>query len=80
MMWMQQYDLSERAIVTFPTVDVCRARWPGSCQALVMHAKVARWRHCRIHYFHSLKKCLPNYRMQGSILSKISGNPNGLPR
>ena len=34
-----------------PTVDVCRALWLGSGHALVMHAKVARWRYRRIHYF-----------------------------
>ena len=34
---------SERAIFTFPTG---RAHWPGSGQALVIHAKVERWRHC----------------------------------
>ena len=28
---------------TFSTVDICRARWPGT---LVMHAKEARWRYC----------------------------------
>ena len=30
-------------------------------QALVMHAKVARWRHFWIHYFSCLKFVLPNY-------------------
>ena len=45
---------SETAIFTFLTVDVCRsarACWPGSDQALVMHAKVARSRHSWIYYF-----------------------------
>ena len=41
-MWMQQKTIySERAILTFPTVDV-----PGNGQALVIHAKAERWRHC----------------------------------
>ena len=29
---------SERTIFTFPTVDVCRARWPGRGEALMIHA------------------------------------------
>ena len=41
---------SERAIFAFPTVDICRARWPGSGQALVIHAKVETW----LHYFSCL--------------------------
>ena len=48
---------SERAIFTFPTVDVCRPRWCGSGQALVIHAKVKRWRHCGINYFSCSKFC-----------------------
>ena len=31
---------SEITICTFPTVNICWARWPGSGKALVMHAKV----------------------------------------
>ena len=42
---------SERAIFTFPTVDVCRARWPGCGQVLVIRVKVERCRHCWINYF-----------------------------
>ena len=37
---------SKRAILTFLTVVVCSARYPGGGQALVMHAKVAIWRYC----------------------------------
>ena len=42
---------SESTIFTFPTVDVCRARCPGSGETLVIHAKVERWQHYWIHYF-----------------------------
>ena len=42
---------SERTIFTFPTVDVCRARWPGSDEALAIRDKVERWQHCWINYF-----------------------------
>ncbi len=41
---------TERTIFTFPTGVVCRARWPGSSENLVIHAKVERWLHCWIHY------------------------------
>ena len=37
-MWMQQLDF-QKVIFTFPTIDVCR---PGSSQASVIHAKMAR--------------------------------------
>ena len=47
--------VSERKMFTFPTVDVCRARWPGSGEALVIHAKVEWWQHCWIHYFSCLR-------------------------
>ena len=36
----------ERTIFTFPTADVCRARWPGSGAALVTHANMERWQYC----------------------------------
>ena len=36
--------------------------WPGSGQALMIHAKVERWRQCWIHYFFVLKvSILPKY-------------------
>ena len=31
------------AIFTFSTVDVCRARWPGSGQVSMKHANVTIW-------------------------------------
>ena len=37
---------SKTAILTFLTVDVCRARQPGGGLALIMHPKVAIWRYC----------------------------------
>ena len=63
-MCMQQlYGHSARPIFTFPTVDVCRARSPGSGQAFVTHAKVARLQHFLIHYLSCLKFCFCfNYR------------------
>ena len=42
-MWMQQYcGHSEKAIVTFPTVHVCRARWRGIIPGSVTQAKPYR--------------------------------------
>ena len=32
---VQQYDISERTISTFPTVDVCQSLWAGSSKDLV---------------------------------------------
>ena len=37
---------SEITMVTFPKVGVCRNRWPGSGEALMIHAKVGIWQHC----------------------------------
>ena len=63
--WMQQQcGHAERAIFTFLTVDVCRARWPDSGHASVTRAKVARWRHWRIRYLSCLNVVLPNYRVK----------------
>ena len=58
------YDLSARAIFTFPTVYVCRPRWPGRFQALAMHAKVSRWRQSWILNFCVKILLLPNYRVK----------------
>ena len=50
-----KYDLTERYMFMFPTVDICRSRWPGSGQTLEMYAEVARWRNCCIHCCSYLK-------------------------
>ena len=42
---------SDKAIFTFPTVDVCLPLSIGRGKALAVPAKVARWQHCLIHYF-----------------------------
>ncbi len=53
--WNNNTIFSKRAILTFLTVDVCRARYRGGRQAFIMHAKVAIWRYCWLHYFSCLK-------------------------
>ena len=58
--------VSESAICMLPTVDVCRARWPGSGEALLIHAKLERWRHCGILYISCSK-----LRFYLSIVSNI---------
>ena len=40
----------ERTIFMFPTVVLCRAHWPGSDKALMIHAKVERWQHRSVHH------------------------------
>ena len=47
---------SERTIFTFLTGVVCRARWPSSGEAFMIHAGVERWQHCLIHYFCCVQK------------------------
>ena len=62
-MWLQQKcGHSDKSIFTFPTIDVCWSRWPGSGQALVTHSNVAGWRHYLINYFsYIFRFCLTKY-------------------
>ena len=57
---------SERAIFTFPT-DVCWPRWPGSGEALMIHAIVEKWQYCSVlNSLFSVFKIsfLPKYRVK----------------
>ena len=37
---------SDRAILKFPAVYICRPRYSGRGEALAVHAKLERWQHC----------------------------------
>ena len=39
-------NFSDRAIIKFPAVYVCRPRKSGRGEALAVHAKLERWQHC----------------------------------
>ena len=52
-------------IFTFPTVDVYRKRWPGSGDALAIHAKVERWQALLNSLFFVFNiSFLPKYRVK----------------